>query len=106
MEMSALALTVVSWVAVLLALFESGVELVTVPEFVYVPPGAFAFVVTLIVIVQSAPGASEVRKQLTALPVFVQLPPAEEDTEFTVNCDGTVSETLKLVAAEGPALWT
>jgi hypothetical protein len=90
----------------LFAALPSGVELLTVAEFVYVPLGAFALVVTLIVIVQSDPGARLVRLHDTAFPTLEQVPPDEELTELTVNWDGTVSETDRSVAADGPALWT
>jgi hypothetical protein len=57
------------------------------------------------VMVQSAPDANEPRVQVTALPTLEQLPGAPE-VPVTVNWEGTVSDTDRLLAAEGPALWT
>ena len=42
---------------------------------------------------------------VTAFPTFPQVP-AGDVTLVTVYCDGTVSETTRFVASDGPALFT
>ena len=98
-------MTVVFSDAVLFAPFGSGVELRTLASFVYVPPGVLVFAVTSSVMSHSAPGASAPRVQDAEFPLVLQEPLAL-DAPSSVNCDGTASETLRLVAVDGPPLWT
>ena len=74
--------------------------------FTYVPPGVVSLTVTLIVITHAgAAEAIDARVHVTTFPTLPQLPVGEV-TVFTVYCDGTVSDTVRLVAVDGPALFT
>ncbi len=65
-----------------------------------------ALTVTLIVITHAAASAPYVgRVHVTTFPTFPH-EPAGDVTLVTVYCDGTVSETTRLVASDGPALFT
>ena len=92
--------------AVLFAGVGSASVALTVAVFTYVPPGVAALTVTLIVITHAAaPDANARRVHVTAFPTLPQ-EPAGEVTLVTVYCDGTVSETTRFVAFDGPALFT
>ena len=104
---SAVARTVLLLFTVLFAGVGSfGEDALTVAVFTYVPPGVVSLTVTLTVITHAgAPDAIEARVQVTTLPTLPQLPVGEVAL-FTVYCDGTVSDTVRLVAVDGPALFT
>ena len=106
-ERSAVARTVLLLFTVLFASAGSfGDDALTVAVFTYVPPGVVSLTVTLIVITHAgAPDAIDARVHVTTLPTFPQLPVGEV-TVFTVYCAGTVSDTVRLVAVNGPALFT
>ncbi len=83
-----------------------GDDALTVAVFTYVPPGVVSLTVTLTVITHAAaPEAIEARVHVTTLPTLPQEPVGDE-TLFTVYCDGTVSDRVRLVAVDGPALFT
>ncbi len=99
-------LTVFVSFAVLFAGVGSASVALTVAVFVYVPPTVVALTVTLIVITHAAaPDAYVGRVHVTAFPTFPHVP-AGDVTLVTVYCDGTVSDTTRFVASEGPALFT
>ncbi len=100
------AVTVLLLLTVLFAGVGSLVELLTVAVLTYVPPGVVVLTVTLTVITHAAaPEFMDASVQLTTLPTFPQLPMGDV-TVVTVYCGGTVSDTTRLVAVDGPALLT
>jgi hypothetical protein len=105
-ERSALGRTVLLLFTVLLAGVGSFGEPLTVAVLTYVPPGVVVLTVTLTVITQAgAPEFIVARLQVTTLPTLPH-EPVGEDTPVTVYWDGTVSDTTRPVAVDGPALLT
>ena len=102
-ERSAEAVTVVVSVAVLLPVFASLVEELTVAVLVIVPPSLGA--VTTMVMAVAAPGAKLARVQVTTPPAWLQVQPLPEALT-NVTPAGSVSLTLTEVAVLGPALFT
>ena len=87
--------------AVLFAGVGSFGEPLTVAVLTYVPPGVVVLTVTFTVITQAAaPEFIDARVHVTTLPTFPQLPIGDV-TVVTVYCDGTVSDTMRLVAVDG-----
>src|SRR4029079_10597277 len=101
------AVTVLLLFAVLFATAGSfGDAALTVAVLTYVPPGVVVLAVTFTVITHAgAPDAIEATMQVTTLATFPQLPVGELAL-FTVYCDGTVSDTVRPMAVDGPALLT
>ena len=78
----------------------------TVAVLTYVPPGVVVLTVTFTVITHAAaPEAIDGRVHVTTLPTFPH-EPIGDVTVVTVYCDGTVSDTVRFVAVDGPALLT
>ncbi len=83
----------------------SEVAALTVAVFVNVPPGAAAAVVTKTVIVHVAALRSVGRVHVTTWPAKPHEPTGDV-TFVTVNCAGTVSETVSVAASDGPPFAT
>ena len=101
------AVTVLLLFAVLFASAGSfGDAALTVAVLTYVPPGVVVLAVTFTVITHAgAPDAIEARVHVTTLPTLPHAPIGDV-TVVTVYCDGTVSDTVRPVAVDGPALLT
>ena len=104
---SAYAVTVLLLFAVLFASAGSfGDAALTVAVLTYVPPGVVVLTVTFTVITHAAaPDAIDGRVHVTTLPTLPH-EPIGDVTVVTVYCDGTVSDTVRFVAVDGPALLT